>query len=119
MATILYIEDDVSIRQLVQLIFDRRDDLELLEAETGGEGLSLAQSSQPDLIMLDISLPDMNGGKVLELLKENENTAKIPVIAISGNSADNTRLTFPGFQDYLEKPINIQMLYKTIDSFLK
>lgn len=118
MATILYIEDNEAVRQLVQLIFQRREDLELLEAETGTQGLSLAFSARPDLIMIDISLPDMDGGEVLKILRENTNTAAIPVIAISGDPAVNTRLAYPGFQDYLEKPIDIPALYRAIDALI-
>ena len=118
MATILYIEDDEAIRQLVRLILERRSNIKLFEAATGREGLSLAFSVQPDLILLDISLPDMDGGQVLKILQNNTDTASIPVIAISGNSVIETQLTTPGFQQYLPKPIIIQDLYAAIDSFL-
>lgn len=118
MATVLYIEDDESIRNLVKMIMARRNDITLLEAATGTEGLALASSAQPDIILLDISLPDMDGSEVLKQLRENPNTTATPVIAISGNSATNTRLTAPGFQEYLTKPVNIPALYAAIDQFL-
>lgn len=118
-ATILYIEDDEAIRQLVRLILERRSNIKLFEAATGREGLSLALTVQPDLILLDISLPDMDGSEVLKMLRNNTHTAVVPVIAISGNSVMETRLTAPGFQEYLAKPINIQDLYAAIDSFIK
>lgn len=119
MATILHIEDDQSIRQLIQLLFENRDDLTVLEAETGKEGFSLAQTAKPDVILMDITLPDMSGGEVLELLRKNDSTVTIPVIAISGNSAHNTRTQFPGFDDYLDKPIDFKSLQDSIESFMK
>lgn len=118
MATILYIEDNEAIRQLVRLILARRSDLELLEAENGSQGLTLAFGHLPDIILLDISLPDIDGNGVLKQLRSNPNTTATPVIAISGNSVIETQLTSPGFQGYLAKPIDIQALYTTIDSFL-
>jgi CheY-like chemotaxis protein len=118
-ATILYIEDDEAIRQLVRLILERRSGIELHEAETGREGLSLASSVRPDLILLDISLPDMDGSEVLRLLRNSKDTASTPIIAISGNSVIETKQTIPGFQHYLAKPINIQDLYTSIDSFIE
>lgn len=118
MATILYIEDDEAIRQLVRLILARRSDIRFHEAATGKEGLSLAFTVRPDLILLDISLPDMDGSEVLKMLRSNTDTSSIPVIAISGNSVTETQLTIPGFQDYLAKPINIQALYTAIDSLI-
>lgn len=116
--TILYIEDNEAIRQLVRLILARRKDIELLEAETGSDGLDLALSRLPDLLLIDITLPDMPGGEVLRRLRHNPLTAAIPAIAISGNAVDTTRNTSPGFNDYLAKPIDIATLYKTIDALL-
>lgn len=119
MATLLYIEDSEANRQLVKFIIARRNDLDLIDAETGSEGLALAFSHRPDIILLDISLPDMSGNDVLRQLRDNPETAKTPVIAISGNSVLDTRANSPGFQDYLGKPINVQALYLTLDNFLK
>lgn len=116
--TILYIEDNEAIRQLVRLILARRKDIELLEAETGGEGLDLAFSRLPDLLLIDITLPDMPGGEVLRRLRHNPLTASIPAIAISGNAVDTTRNTSPGFNNYLAKPIDITALYRAIDALL-
>lgn len=118
MATVLYIEDNLANRKLVQLLIARRSDLELINAETGGEGLRLAQTSLPDIILLDISLPDIQGDQVLKQLRGNSQTSQIPVIAISGDGIEETRLRFPEFQAYLEKPVDIQMFYDTIDALL-
>lgn len=119
MATILYIEDDQANRQLVRLLLDRYDDIDFLEAETGYDGLKLAFFHKPDLILLDISLPDIDGNEVLKQLHINSITATIPVIAISGHPVDETRQNCPGFQDYLAKPISIHALTQVIHTFRK
>ena len=118
MATVLYIEDNLANRKLVQLLIARRSDLELISAETGREGLRLAQTYLPDIILLDISLPDIQGDQVLKQLRGNSQTSRIPVIAISGDGIEETRLRFPEFQAYLEKPVDIQMFYDTINALL-
>ena len=118
MATILYIEDNETSRQLVRLILARRSDLELLEATTGERGLSMAFNHRPDVILLDISLPDLHGGEVLRLLRDNPATGQTPVIALSGDAVAHTRHNCPGFQHYLGKPINIEALYTAIDANL-
>lgn len=119
MKTILYIEDNEAIRDLVRLILARRNNIEMFEAETGSEGLQLAFTITPDLILVDITLPDMTGDEVLKQLRKQEKTAVIPTVAISGNAIDDTRHSSPGFDAYLEKPVNIKSLNATIDSFLR
>lgn len=118
MTTFLYIEDNQAIRDLVRMILSRRPAIEMLEAETGAEGLALAAARIPDLVMIDITLPDMDGGAVLQHLREREATASVPAIAISGNELTETKASFPGFHAYLAKPVNIAALYQTIDDLL-
>lgn len=118
MATVLYIEDNLANRKLIQLLIARRHDLDLINAETGREGLRLAEDHLPDIILLDISLPDLQGDQVLKKLKKNPLTSQIPVIAISGDGMEETRHRFPEFQAYLEKPVDIQLFYDTLDTFL-
>lgn len=118
-ATILYIEDNQANLQLVKLLLARRNTIDFLEAETGKEGLTQAFNHLPDLILLDISLPDINGNEVLEQLRSNESTSTTPVIAISGNPVVETQKNCPGFQHYLSKPINIQALTEAIDTFIR
>lgn len=119
MFTILYIEDIEANRQLVQMILARRTELTMLEAETGKSGLETAFAQHPDLILLDISLPDINGQEVLENLRANSTTRDTPVIALTGDSLYETRMTSPDFDDYLSKPIDIQALYNAVDQALK
>ncbi len=118
--TILYIEDDEANRQLVEFIIARRADLQLIVAEDGKTGLGKAFDSNPNLILLDLSLPDIDGFEVLKELLANKNTQKIPIIAISGNNtpADVDAGFRAGFTGYLSKPINVDKLYSTIDDHL-
>lgn len=118
MATILYIEDNQANLQLVKLLLTRRDDINFLEAVTGKEGLQQAFTHLPDLILLDISLPDIDGTEVFEKLRANQSTSTTPVIAISGNPVAETQTHCPGFQGYLAKPINIHALTEAVNTFI-
>lgn len=117
--TILYIEDNAANRQLVEMIIERRNDLQVILAENGSDGLKLAEERQPDLILLDNSLPDIGGPEVLAHLRMAEKTKAIPVVSLSGSSLqDSGEDETAVFDDYLEKPIDIQKFYKVIDKVL-
>ncbi len=117
---VLYIEDDIANRQLVQFIFSRRDDLQLIEAETGSSGIQLAIQQHPGLILLDLNLPDLDGYEILKQLQSVSSTSHIPVIAVSGSSspADISKGMNAGLQGYLTKPIQVVELYALIDKFI-
>ncbi len=118
--TILYIEDDEANRQLVKFIMARRSDLNLIDAEDGKTGLDKAFQHRPSLILLDLSLPDIDGFAVLKELLADKKTQEIPIIAISGNNtpSDIDAGFKAGFKGYLSKPVNIEKLYNTIDTNL-
>ena len=120
MKKILYIEDDISLRQLVRFILDKRKDLKMIEAETGSQGLQMAIEEQPDIILLDISLSDLNGYEVFSRLKKNDSVCKIPVIAVSGDSMpeDIEKGLQAGFSAYLTKPINMKQLTALVSDYL-
>ena len=116
---ILYIEDNQTNRQLVQLILEQQDHLALSLAESGGEGIAMTRQSPPDLVLLDISLPDMSGYAVLTALRTDPATEKIPVIALSGDFPPQIPAnTQHMFDRYLPKPIEIVPLYQAIDDLL-
>lgn len=121
MKKILYIEDDSSLRQLVRFIIDNRNDLFLYEAETGAAGLQLALQQTPDIIFLDLSLPDISGYEVLQKLRGDKATAEIPVIAVSGDSLpeDVEKGMHAGFSGYLTKPIEVRKFYAALDAALE
>lgn len=117
---ILYIEDNPSNLKLVIQILANKSYLHLFTAHTPGLGLELAEIKLPDLILLDINLPEMDGYEVLKRLRSNEKTSSIPVIAISANAMPNDfiKAEKAGFNDYLTKPLDINKFYDTIDQIL-
>lgn len=117
---VLYIEDNLSNIQLVSEILGIENGINLLTAKTGKKGLQLARMKDIDLILLDIHLPDMTGFDVLEQLKENSLTDKIPIIALSANAMpdDISHALANGFEEYITKPIHISTFLKTISKYL-
>ena len=119
--TILYIEDNPANMKFMEHIFDRKDEYHLLTALTPSVGLDLAIGHLPDLILLDIDLPEMDGYELLSILKGNKVTAKIPVIAVTANamSGNIAKGKASDFYDYVTKPIDISVLMAAIESALK
>jgi two-component system, cell cycle response regulator DivK len=80
-----------------------------IEASTGAEGLSLASEHLPDVVLLDIRLPDMDGTAVMRGVKDDSRTAHIPVVALTSFAmkGDRERFLAAGFDGYLEKPISV------------
>jgi PAS domain S-box-containing protein len=107
---VLYIEDTPANVQLMRLIVKRLPGVELLDAQTAELGIALAKEVRPDLILMDIGLPGMDGIEALKILREDRELQKIPVIAISAAAMghDIERIQQAGFDDYLSKPFNIQ-----------
>jgi len=115
--TILYIEDNRANQLLVEMILERRQGLRLLTADTGAAGLETAKREHPDLVLLDISLPDIDGYAVLQALRAHPETSNLPVVAISGDLPKTTQLG-QSFTRYLKKPIEIAPLFQVIDELL-
>ena len=80
-----------------------------LEASTGGQAVELAAEHAPDLVLMDIQLPDIDGVEALSRLRANERTASIPVLAVTAQAmqGDHERFLAAGFDDYISKPVNI------------
>ena len=119
--TVLYIEDNHSNITLVAHFFAYREHIQLLTARTPELGIELAKSRLPDLILLDINMPGMNGYQVLEILKADANLKGIPVIAVTANAmlSDINRARAAGFTEYLTKPLDVEQFFKTIDRCLE
>ena len=117
---LLYVEDNPANLTLVQKIIVRNPALRLIIAVTGNQGLELARENQPELILLDINLPDISGIEVLALLRKDPSTAHIPVVAISANAMphDIEKGLEAGFFRYLSKPIKVDELMNTLNSAL-
>jgi len=107
--TLLYVEDNQANMTLVEKIIKRHPSIRLLTAFDGNTGIELAHETLPDVILLDINLPGMNGFEVLKRLRENPVTAHIPALAISANAmlSDIQKGKEAGFLRYLTKPIKV------------
>ena len=118
--TVLYIEDNPANLRLVSQLLGRLPNIHMWSAHEPVLGLELAYANNPDLILLDINLPGMDGFEVLELLRKSDITRNTPVIAISANAMpkDVERGFEAGFDDYITKPINIQKLLSAVDDRL-
>ena len=118
--TLLYVEDNPSNIELMQGLVEALDGITLLIAEHPHHGLALAAERRPEVIVLDIDLPDMNGYQVLERLKQDPATAAIPVIALTAAAmpSDIERGLAAGFTHYLTKPINVRDFFATIEDVI-
>lgn len=114
---LLYIEDNPANTRLVEQLLEKRSNIELVCAKDAISGIELAQTLIPDLILLDINLPDMDGFEALHQLSKIEQTYKIPVVAVSANAMteDLEKGIKAGFTAYITKPINISHFYQVID----
>ncbi|WP_052162504.1 transporter substrate-binding domain-containing protein [Aquabacterium sp. NJ1] len=108
-ATLLYVEDNPANLQLMTQIVSRHQGVSLISAPLGQLGLDLARAHRPDLILLDIHLPDMDGYAVLGQLRSKPETRNTPVIAVTANAMpmDVQRIRDAGFDDYVPKPIRV------------
>ena len=113
---VLYIEDNTANFKVVQAMISHQPELTLLSARNGAHGLELADTYQPDVILLDIHLPDMDGYQVLQQLRQNPRTVDIPVIALSADAmpVDVEKGQNAGFNDYLTKPVKFDELTQAI-----
>jgi CheY-like chemotaxis protein len=118
---LLYIEDNPVNAVLVEAMLSRDPAARLQIALLPDEGLALAQEAPPDLVLLDIQLPGMDGFEVLRRLRADARTARVPVIAISANAApgDVERGLAAGFDDYLAKPLELNLLVHTLTRVLE
>lgn len=119
-STILYIEDNMSNLMLVKRVLSRRPEVRLIEAMEGRLGVNLAREHHPDLILLDLHLPDISGIEVLRLLREDFGTTGIPVAVISADATPGQiqRLMADGVIDYLTKPLDVRKFLALLDRVL-
>ncbi|MDB6154150.1 MAG: two-component system sensor protein, partial [Chthoniobacteraceae bacterium] len=117
---VLYIEDNFSNLRLVEAVLLERPDVQLLTSTTGRAGLELALEQQPDLILLDMHLPDLLGDELLRILKGDDRTRQIPVVMVSADATPSQieHLLALGARTYLTKPLDISSFLRTIDEAL-
>ncbi|MGG0288791.1 substrate-binding domain-containing protein [Peribacillus butanolivorans] len=117
---LLYIEDNESNLHLVRNIMKSQPSYTLLSARTGKKGLEMAATEKVDLILLDLNLQDIHGYQVFELLKTDEKTKDIAIIAISANAMphDIQQTLDKGFDNYVTKPFNVKEFLTTVHETL-
>ena len=118
--TLLYIEDNLASLRLVQKSVVSQLGLTMLTAGNAELGVEMARTLQPDIILLDINLPGMNGFEALSILQQDKNTSSIPVIALTANAMErDIKMGLDaGFVDYLTKPVDIIQLVVLISNVL-
>jgi CheY-like chemotaxis protein len=118
---VLYVEDNPANLKLVEQIVARHAHIDLLLAPSGSLGLDLALSCQPDLLLLDIHLPDIDGFQVLARLRAEAATQHITVVAVTAQAmaGDVKRVLAAGFDDYLAKPLDLRRFDTLLNRLLQ
>ena len=119
--TLLYVEDNSANLELVEQILQSRPEINLLSASRALLGIDLARAHQPDLILMDIHMPEMDGITAMKKLQDFAETREIPIIAVSANAmeSDIKKALEAGFKAYISKPIDIPTFLLEVDRFLK
>jgi len=117
---VLTVDDSKTIRMIVKKAF-KPFDCELFEGENGVEGLACAAREKPDIIILDITMPVMNGAEMLEKLRQQEELKKTPVIMLTAESGKENvmRIVKMGVQDYMVKPFKAEQLIERVEKLIK
>jgi PAS domain S-box-containing protein len=117
--TVLYVEDNLANLKLMERIMERRPRITLLSAMQGSLGVTLARDHLPDLIFLDLNLPDMGGTEMLGRLHADPRTADLPVVVISADVSEgqHARLLEAGARDFVPKPFDVERLLRIVDEF--
>lgn len=118
-ATILYIEDNADNMLLVRRALEARG-YRVVGAEDGLTGLSLVEAEHPDVVLLDINLPDVDGYEVVRRLRANQTSRSLPVVAITAKAlpGDAERALAAGCDLYMSKPIAVRELWATLERIL-
>jgi two-component system, cell cycle response regulator DivK len=117
---ILVVEDNPKNLKLVRDVL-RFSGYEVIEATSGEDGVRLAASEEPDLILMDLQLPGIDGAEALRRIRAGERTREVPVVAVTAFAMDDDRerAFASGFTGYVEKPISVRRLPQQISDFLR
>lgn len=117
--TILLVEDSEAVRHAFGLLL-RESGYEVIEVGTGGEAILSAETSPPDVVLLDLGLPDMKGLTVVRKLKSSPRTRAVSIVALTGRALDSDRIACEaaGCARYLTKPVDSAHLLQTLDEFM-
>lgn len=118
--SILMVEDSITSRKVLSTLFNRHG-YHTLEAASGVEAVEIAKKNRPDIILLDVMLPDTNGHELLERLHALDHLSKVPVIMLTGrhDAKDKMKGLQGGVSEYLTKPVSPQRLIEVIQSYLQ
>ena len=117
--TVLYVEDNVDNRTLVRRIL-LSEDYDLIEAVNAEDALRVLESTKPDLILMDINMPDMDGYTLTARIKTMPGFARVPILALTANvmRGDKEKTLEAGCDGYIQKPLDIDQLLREIERFL-
>ena len=117
--TILYVEDNVDNRTLVRRIL-LSEDYDLIEAVNAVDALRVLENTKPDLILMDINMPDMDGYTLTSKIKAIPGFERIPILALTANvmRGDKEKTLEAGCDGYIQKPLDIDQLIREVERFL-
>ncbi|MGZ4289393.1 MAG: response regulator [Gaiellaceae bacterium] len=117
---ILIVDDNANNRKLARDVLEFAG-FSTVEATGGLEGVALAMEHKPNLVLMDIRMPDLNGTEALKMLRDDSRTAEIPIVALTSSTmhGDEERFLKMGFDGYLAKPINVREFPDQVRGFLK
>ena len=114
--TVVLVEDDESTRDVFRTILEHTGH-RVVEAEDGNTGVSLIRETLPDVVLLDLGLPGLDGRGVVAELKADPRTANLPIIVVTAAAGEDTRhwALHQGCDDFLEKPVELRVLTQAVD----
>jgi two-component system cell cycle response regulator DivK len=117
---ILIVEDNEDNQELMRFLMERAG-YEVISAENGVQGLELAKSEKPDIILMDLSLPELDGWSAATKIKQDDDLKNIPLIAVTAHTlpGDRRKALEAGFDNYISKPINIHQFDVTVAKVLE
>lgn len=118
--TILNIEDNIDNRLLIRRVLSA-EGYQIVEAGNAGEGLEVLKTLHPDLILMDINMPDMDGYSLTARIRSLEGFKSIPIVALTANvmRGDREKSLEAGCDGYIQKPIDIDLLPQQVESYLR
>lgn len=117
---VLYVEDTAANVRLMEAVFRARPGYRMISAPTAEDGIEMAWSERPQLVLMDINLPGMDGYAALAVLRGDDRSAALPIVAVTSDAmlGDAERGLAAGFDDYVTKPIDVSALYDLLDRYL-
>lgn len=118
--TILYVEDDPNNRMLIRRVL-MAEGFHVLDAASAVEALNVVASDRPDLVLMDINMPDIDGLTLTAQLKQLPHMANVPIVAVTANvmRGDRERTLEAGCDGYLQKPIDVDALPRQVNQFIQ